>query len=317
VGLEPEWSLPTFQRLQRYTNLRPGSYCFRVSAFNWGGTWGEPLEVPFRVIRDRQAQAVEDALESERVAAERLKTELLTRSQAQAAAALELAEMRSTFVASVSHELRTPLTAIVGYAELLQARWTQLDEAARLDRINRIVTSAQRQQRLVDELLLLSRLEMVALVGTTEVVLLARLVERAVDEVRASYRGQQIDTHGPGDLAIRADPDRTVQILTNLIDNAAKYSPEGVPIGISWTLDGARAVVLVRDCGDGIPADGRERLFTRFGRVPGSRMRAGHVGTGLGLYLGRSLARAMGGDLELASTGLSGSVFRLTLPAES
>ncbi len=316
VGLETGWSAPTFQRLQRYTNLQPGSYCLRVSACNWGGRWSEPLEAAFRIILDRRTQAVEEARERERLEAEQLRTELLSRSQAQAAAALELAELRSTFVASVSHELRTPLTAIVGYAELLQAHWTQLDDVARLDRINRIVTSARRQQRLVEELLLLSRLEMGALVGTTEAALLARLVERAVEEVRVAYHGQQIGTQGPADLAIRADPDRTVQILVNLIDNAAKYSPEGAPIMVTWARDASRATVLVRDRGAGIPAEGRERLFTRFGRVPGSRMRAGHVGTGLGLYLGRSLARAMDGELDLASTDHSGSVFRLSLPAE-
>jgi len=143
VGLETEWSAPTFQRQQRYTNPRPGPYCFQVAACNWVGRWSEPLEVPFWVIRDRQPQAGEEARERERVEADRLKSDLLTRSQAQSAAALELVELRSTFVASVSHELRTPLTAIVGYAELLQAHWAQFGEPARLDRINRIVISCQ------------------------------------------------------------------------------------------------------------------------------------------------------------------------------
>ena len=148
----------------------------------------------------------------------------------------------------------------------------------------------------------------------TEPTLLVTLVERAVDEVRASYNDQRIDMIGLADLSVLTDPDRTLQILVNLLDNAAKYSPVGSPISIEWTGEQTQATVLVRDHGTGIPDPGRERLFTRFGRVPGSRIRAGHVGTGLGLYLGRNLARSMGGDLDLAETGPTGSVFRLTLP---
>jgi signal transduction histidine kinase len=105
-----------------------------------------------------------------------------------------------------------------------------------------------------------------------------------------------------------------VQILVNLMDNAAKYSPDGSSIEVSWAEEEARAMVRVRDHGSGLPADGRERLFTRFGRVPGSRIRAGRVGTGLGLYLGRSFAQAMHGDLTLERTGPEGSVFCLELP---
>jgi signal transduction histidine kinase len=313
-GLEAGWSAPTSQRLQRYTNLRPGTYNFRVSACNWGGSWSDPLEVRFRIIRDRQALAVEEAREHERIEADQLKTELLARSQAQAVAAQELAELRSMFVASVSHELRTPLTAIIGYADLLQTHWARFDDAARLDWISRISRSARRQQRMVEELLLLSRIELGVAVSAKEPAPLANLVARAADDVRASYHGQLIDTHGPPNLMVLADSDRTVQILVNLLDNAAKYSPEGAPIEVTWARAGTQAEVLVRDWGSGIPAEGRERLFTQFGRVQGSQIRDGHIGTGLGLYLGRGLARAMGGELDLAETGPDGTVFRLLLP---
>jgi signal transduction histidine kinase/ligand-binding sensor domain-containing protein len=314
VGLEVGWSAPTPQRLQRYTNLRPGSYIFRVSACNWGGAWSAPLEAPFQVNRDRQAQLVEEARERERIEAEQLKADLLASSQAQAAAAEELAELRSTFVATVSHELRTPLTTIIGYTDLLRTHWPRLDDAARLSWINRIAAATQRQRRLVEELLLVSRIDLGALINTIEVVPLITLVERAADEVRINYPDQQIAIEGPAPLMVRADPDRALQILMNLLDNAAKYSPEGAPIRVTWAHDGVHAEVLVRDGGTGIPAEGRERLFTRFGRISGSQMRDGHVGTGLGLYLGRSLARAMGGEVELASTGPTGSVFRFLLP---
>jgi signal transduction histidine kinase len=108
-----------------------------------------------------------------------------------------------------------------------------------------------------------------------------------------------------------------VQVLTNLLDNAAKYSPEGSPISISWRAEGNMVVTRVRDQGPGVPVEGREHLFTRFGRIPGIVPRSGRVSTGLGLYLSRRLAKAMGGDLDLELTGPQGSIFRLRLPAAS
>jgi signal transduction histidine kinase len=326
-GLESDWSVPTAQRTRRYTNLRPGRYVFRVSACNWGGNWCEPLEVPFKIIQNRQAQEAQQALERERIAKEvyrataarleELNGQLAVAQQAAEVArvkAEELARLRSGFVATVSHELRTPLTAIVGYGELLRMHWTRLDDAARLDRVGRIVTAANRQQRLVEELLLLSRLEIGVLAPSLETAFLQPLVDRAADEVRAGYHGQCIEVEGPCDIAVMVDPDRAVQILVNVIDNAAKYSPDGASIEVRWLRDNGYAVVRVCDHGTGIPADGRDHLFTRFGRVSGSQARPGHVGTGLGLHLGRSLAQAMGGGLELESTDANGSVFRLTLP---
>jgi signal transduction histidine kinase len=225
------------------------------------------------------------------------------------------ARLRSDFVASVSHELRTPLTAIVGYAELLQARWTDLAEAQKLEHISRIVISANRQKRMVDDLLLLSRIEEGDLRPEQGRVPIGQAVARASDEVRSSYQGQQIDLDGPADLVAFGDVERVVQVMVNLIDNAAKYSSEGSPIAVTWGEEGSHAVVRVRDQGPGIPASGRNQLFTRFGRVPGSRTRAGRVGTGLGLHLGRQIVVAMGSSLDLEDTGPAGSVFCLQLLA--
>ena len=112
-----------------------------------------------------------------------------------------------------------------------------------------------------------------------------------------------------------ADPGRAIRVLVNLLDNAAKHSPAGCPIVAGCSVEHGMGVVRVRDYGPGIPEVGRDRLFTRFGRVAGSRTRAGHVGTGLGLYLSRRSAEAMGGDLDLESTGPEGSTFRLRLKA--
>jgi len=231
------------------------------------------------------------------------------------AAAEELAALRSDFVAAVSHELRTPLTAIVGYAELLQARWEQFSEMQRLDRIRRIVQSANRQQRLVEDLLLLTQLETAALLVRRDPVPIAPIVSQAIEEVQGSYHGQRVEVV-EGDPALRAlaDPLRALQVIANLVDNAAKYSPEGSPIVISWGVEAGTVAIRVRDQGPGIADNHLQHLFTRFGRVPGSRTRAGRSGTGLGLFLGRQLAEAMGGALDLESSSSSGSLFRLRLP---
>ena len=116
------------------------------------------------------------------------------------------------------------------------------------------------------------------------------------------------------ETADRAYPTVSARDIAALTE-AANYSPEGLPITMCWQVEGTMAVLRVRDRGRSMPESGCEVLFTRFGRVSGSRMRAGHVGTGLGLFLGRQLAEVMGGDLDLETTGLEGSTFRLRLPA--
>jgi signal transduction histidine kinase len=241
--------------------------------------------------------------------------QLFAAEHAARARAEQLAALQNDFVASVSHELRTPLTSIIGFAELLQARWDHLSDAKRLERVGSIVQAANRQQRLVEDLLLSSRLESANLVPKREIVSVAALVRQAVEEVRGSYPGQDIDLVGPSDLLVHTDAARTIQVLTNLIDNAAKYSPEGSPIRVRWTRRKGFAVLRVDDHGPGVPEGGRDKLFARFGRMPGSAIRSGRVGTGLGLHISRGLAEVMGGSLDLETTGPDGSTFRLRLPA--
>ena len=230
------------------------------------------------------------------------------------AAADELAALQSDFVARVSHELRTPLTAIIGFGALLQAHWEEFSEARRLERIGQILQAANRQQRLVEDLLLVSRLDAASLALQYVAVPVPSLLQQVAVELQIGYPGQKIISEGPPGLSVWADAARAAQVLTNLLDNAAKYSPEGSAVAVTWEPEGRQAVIRVRDYGPGIPESGRQQLFTRFGRVAGSRIRAGHVGTGLGLYISRGLAEAMAGDLDLEDSGPHGSTFRLRLP---
>jgi signal transduction histidine kinase len=177
-----------------------------------------------------------------------------------------------------------------------------------------IAAAAGRQQRLVHDLLDVSRAEAEGFSCERQPFALRPVLERAVAEVQNRYHGQRVELHGPAAVVAEGDAGRTQQILVNLLDNAAKYSPEGSAVTASWDLADGRVVVRVRDHGLGIPEQGRERLFTRFGRLAGSTARTRHSGTGLGLYLSRLLAHAMEGELDLESTGPQGSTFRLLLP---
>jgi signal transduction histidine kinase len=131
--------------------------------------------------------------------------------------------------------------------------------------------------------------------------------------VLANYPGQKIEIEGEDELHVQVDPERAAQILVSLLDNAAKYSPSGSLVSVSWATAKTSVRIRVRDRGPGISPEGQANLFTRFGRMSDSWVRAGRVGTGLGLYIGRRLAREMGGDLSLESTGVDGSTFLVNL----
>jgi PAS domain S-box-containing protein len=240
--------------------------------------------------------------------------QLYAEEQQRAREAEELAQLQRDFLGDVGHELLSPITATQGLAQLLQKQWSRFGEADRDRILEGIAAAAKRQHRLVEDLLDVSRAEAEGFHCERQPFALRPVLERAATEVQHRYPGQRIDLQGPDTAVAEGDAGRTQQILVNLLDNAAKYSPEGSPVTASWGEEDGHLVVRVRDHGLGIPAAGREQLFTRFGRLAGSATRAGRSGTGLGLYLSRLLARAMAGELDLESTGADGSTFRLLLP---
>ncbi len=229
------------------------------------------------------------------------------------AEAARLSLARSDFMAAVSHELRTPLTVVVGYAELLLSRWDRTDDRKRRDQVERIVTAAVRQQQMVVDLLFLSQVESGTILAARDHLELPLLARQAAARIEGYYSGQQIRLDGPA-LRVIGDADRLTQVIAHLLDNAAKCSPKDGEIAVTWQEEDGWAALRIRDRGPGIPIEWHEAIFTRFGRVPGSRNRAGRVGTGLGLYVSRYLAHLMDGTLELESSSTAGSVFRLRVP---
>jgi signal transduction histidine kinase len=226
----------------------------------------------------------------------------------------ELDQLRSDFVSTISHELRTPLTGIKGFTETLLSYWDRMDEARRLEMVRKVNGSSRRLERLVRDLLLISRVESGVLPVRRTVTELDPLVEGAVREVEGKYRGQEIQMCPCAQpLMVLADPDRVQQVVVNLLDNAAKYSPEGRPIRVRCNRAGRAVRVSVVDRGPGIERADFARLFTRFGKLD-RHPRAGHGGTGLGLYISKSLVEAMGGGIAVRSRPGWGSIFSFTLP---
>ncbi len=230
--------------------------------------------------------------------------------------ARQVERMKADFIATVSHELRTPITPIKGYADLLRRRGETMTPAKRIECLDIISSRTEHLARLVEDLLLASRM------SATEGGSATQLNATATDLVAVTRRacddfgddGERITCALPaGPVHVSCDPMRAVQVLTNLVGNALKYSTAPSPVRVTLTTADGQVTVAVHDHGRGIPADELGRVFDKFHRVEDPLvMTTG--GTGLGLYIARELATAMGGTLTCTSTYAVGSVFSLTLP---
>jgi signal transduction histidine kinase len=226
----------------------------------------------------------------------------------------ELDQLRTDFVSTVSHELRTPLTGIKGFTETLLTYWTRLDDERKHHYLDRIYGASKRLQRLVQDLLFVSRVEGGTLPLTIRRVQLEDLIGPAVLEVKQKYRGQAILLEIPEILPlVLADADRAQQVLVNLMDNGVKYSPEGNEISVHCAVLADSVRLTVHDHGPGIRPQDLPRLFTRFGKID-QVIRAGHVGTGLGLFISKQLVEQMNGVIAVNSVVGQGSDFSFTLP---
>jgi len=222
--------------------------------------------------------------------------------------------LRRDLTANVSHELRTPLTSIKGFTEtLLAGAWA--DEQACRRFLTIIDAEATRLMTLVDDLMALSRLESRAEPMEFRPVRLDAIVEEAASRLRPQAAQHQIAlrTSAANAAVVTADADRLLQVFTNLIDNAIKFTPEGGTVEVTLRQEGADAVVSVADSGRGIPADDLPRIFDRFYRVERSRSREAG-GSGLGLAIAKHIVDAHGGRLTAASRIGSGSTFSVALP---
>jgi signal transduction histidine kinase len=223
--------------------------------------------------------------------------------------------LKSDFVATVSHELRTPLAAIYGAALTLRREDVMLAEPQRTGLLEVISGESDRLARIVNDILWASRLESGAMHTTIQVCDGADLA-RGIVEAARSYVPPNVTLafEAPDDLpALAADPDKVRQVLSNLVENAVKYSPEGGTVTVSLAQHGDRLRFTVEDEGLGVPPEEQRRIFEKFYRLD-PQLSRGVGGTGLGLYISRELLERMGGRIWVESDGRRGSRFVAELP---
>ena len=224
--------------------------------------------------------------------------------------------LKDDLLAAVSHELRTPLAGMLGALATLSAREGQLTDPQRQELVDMAARQGDRLKLQIEQLLLAARLERSGHEPAERpVVDAAALARDALAAARAAYPARQLVFEAQEVLPVRAVPEAVLQVLGNLLDNAAKHAPDKAPIRVEARRVGALAVLAVTDTGPGVPPDDRERIFERFTQLDsGATRQAG--GVGLGLYIARQLANAQGGELLLADPGPSGqgARFELRLP---
>ena len=220
----------------------------------------------------------------------------------------ESEELERNFLMSVTHELRTPLTAIRGHVEALR-EGVVADEETQSASFEVIAAEAERLERLVGDVLDLAKLDAHRFTVLQEEVDMERLVDRAYTTFaeEARRRGIEYRCELEAKPVIVSDGDRVLQIISNLLANAFRWTPDGGRVGLELSATDGSVYVAVADSGPGIPPSERERIFRPFWSRGGG-------GTGLGLAIARELAGALGGRISLESSAERGSRFELALP---
>jgi len=225
-------------------------------------------------------------------------------------------ELKSDFVSTVSHELRTPLAAIYGAALTLQRDDVRLEDSQRYGLLDVISSEADRLARIVNDILWASRLDSGQMGVAIESCDAAKLVKQVIEALsHHAPSSVRLDVEAADSLPpVAADPDKLRQVLTNLVDNAVKYSPDGGTVTVAVTAVGSRIRFRIDDQGLGVPPSEQGRIFEKFFRLD-PQLTRGVGGTGLGLYICRELVQRMHGRIWVASDGRRGSTFTVELPA--
>jgi signal transduction histidine kinase len=264
---------------------------------------------------DRERARAEAAAEHARATAAE-QARLVEGEQALIRQLQESDRLKRDLLATVTHELKTPLTVILGTLGTLSRRGAALELAERREFVDMAIRQGTRLKELIEQLLLAARFEQTGGEPAERPLLDAAAAARdALAAARVAHPGRELVLVGREALPVRAAPDALLQVLGNLLDNAAKYSPDHGPVRLEATRLGAVAVLAVTDRGAGVPTADRERVFERFTQLDsGATRRAG--GVGLGLYIARQLANAQGGELRCTDPDPpgQGARFELRLP---
>jgi len=225
-------------------------------------------------------------------------------------------DLQRNFVGNVSHELRTPLTSIEGFSQaLLDGVSTSPEERKRsLEIINH---ESKRLVRVLRDLLLLSQIDAGEVKLEKKKIDLVDFMRNLANlyATRAQDAGVVLNVDLPGSLEFSTDPDRLERVVTNLLENAIKYTGAGGSVKLRAQAPDDRVRIDISDTGAGIPEDQLERIFDRFHRVEQSRAQK-HGGSGLGLSISKELVETLGGTIEVASAVGQGSTFTVVLPVD-
>ena len=224
--------------------------------------------------------------------------------------------LRSALLSSVSHDLRTPLSSIKAAASSLLQKDVQWDEEARRSFLLTIEHEADRLNRLVGNLLDMSRIEGGALKPEKEWYPISELIHDVLGHLQTVLQGREVHICLPDDLPpVELDYLQIDQVMTNLLENAARYTPPHLPIEITGEATNEYVTIRVADHGPGIPSRDLERIFDKFYRVSGTvRRTSSAMGTGLGLAVCRGLIEAHGGHIWAENRPDGGAIFHFTLP---
>jgi signal transduction histidine kinase len=224
--------------------------------------------------------------------------------------------IHNDFISTVSHEMRTPLTSMKGFVDTILTAGDKLDSSQK-DRFLKIVKQQiERLTRLVENLLTVSRLENRKIKEVYKSVDIDALVKVVIDEIKSKHNSHKFEISAQKNLSeIWADYDKVHQILTNIIDNAAKYSylETKIEISLKNSADNNFVEIAIKDAGVGIPEQYLGKIFSKFLRIDNPLTREVQ-GTGLGLYITKTLVESMGGEIFVKSKENEGSVFSVKFP---
>lgn len=244
----------------------------------------------------------------------------LAQQREAAEVAVEAERLRATLLSSLSHDLRTPLASIEGAGSTLLDPATPLPPTVSKELLTTIVEESQRMTRMVTNLLDMVRVESGALTARKAWVPLEEVIGVARLRLDTLLQGHPVEVHLPADpLLAPIDELLIEQVVVNLLENAARYTPAGTPIRISASRVGAEVLIEIADRGPGIPPGEEEAVFRKFHRLGGDGLNepAGRPGTGLGLAICRGVVTAHGGKIWVERTSGGGAAFKFTLPAEA
>lgn len=271
-----------------------------------------PGKFVMAILRDvTERHAADEAL---RVGSKRLQ-DALEQEQATNEKLVLLDTLKNDFIAIVAHDLRSPMSVISGFAQTLVESWDDFADPVKRDFMARIASSVDHLSELVEDVLQVARLEGGEFVYEQQPFDLAALVRRIVDEVKVGAADHRFEIEVSDDLPFAlADEQRNWQILTNLLSNAIKFSEPGSLVTISLAPVGHTIETSITDEGVGISKADMPRIFDKFSRVHPKGIRK-PKGTGLGLYICRSMVETQGGQIRVESEVARGTTVTYSLPA--